>query len=142
MVGRFLAIAAIVAALPTTSEAAEVFDELSRPSDQSDLKFSDKPQHLVSGRESMMFKPDGAGPFPALVIMPTCNGHLFTENTFDWAKRAVEQGYAALVVDPLAPRGVDSNCVRPLPVPASRIDVTEQSSKDAFTFLDKHMKRP
>jgi dienelactone hydrolase len=130
MVMRLLAIATIVAALSTTSEAAEVFDELSGPLNYPDLKFPDKPQPLASGRESMMFKPDGAGPFPALVIMPTCNGHLYTENTFDWAKRAVEHGYAALVVDPLAPRGVDSNCVRPLPVPASRV------LTDAFDAAD------
>ncbi len=136
MVFRCLAIAAIVAALSMTSEAAEVFDELSGPLNYPDLNFPDNPQPFASGRESMMFKPDGAGPFPALVIMPTCNGHLYTENTFDWAQRAVARGYAALVVDPLAPRGVDSNCVRPLPVPASRV------LKDAFDAADHLRQQP
>ena len=78
MVLRFLAIAAIVAALSTTAEAAEVLDELSIPLNYPDLKFPDKPRPLALARESMMFKPDGPGPFPALVIMPTCNGHPVT----------------------------------------------------------------
>lgn len=82
----------------------------------------------------MMFKPVGEGPFPALVIMPTCYGHLYTSNTFDWARRAVEHGYAALVIDPLAPRGVDDNCVRPLAIPASRL------LKDAFDAAN-HLRR-
>lgn len=134
MVCRFLAIAAIIGALSATTEAAQSIDELSLPFDYPDLKFPDQPQPLASGRESMMFKPDGAGPFPALVIMPTCNAHLYSKSTFDWAQRAVAHGYAALVVDPLAPRGRDGNCVRPLVVPASRI------LKDAFDAAE-HLRR-
>ena len=134
MISRVLAIAAIVAALSGVAAAAEDFDEFSDPFDAPDLQLPDQPQMLAAGRSSMMFKPDGAGPFPALVIMPTCYGHLYSVNTFDWARRAVSHGYAALVVDPLARRGVESNCDRPLRVPASRL------LKDAFDAAE-HLRR-
>jgi dienelactone hydrolase len=133
---RSLAIAIMLAALSLSAEAADL-DELARPFDAPDLAFPSQPRPLASGRESMMFKPDGAGPFPALVIMPTCYGHLYTVNTFDWAQRAVAHGYAALVVDPLAPRGIDDNCTRPLALPAGRIledafDAAEHLRKQDF----------
>jgi dienelactone hydrolase len=48
-----------------------------------------------------MFKPAAAGPFPAIVILPTCGGH-GRPHSFDWAKAALERGYAVLVVDPLS----------------------------------------
>jgi dienelactone hydrolase len=132
---RFFAIAAVLAALSAVGEA-ESIDELASPLDYSDLKFPDQPQPVESGRKSMMFKPDGSGPFPALVIMPTCYAHLHSKNTFDWAERALTRGYAALVIDPLAPRGLDDNCRRPLRVPASRI------LKDAFDGADHLRRRP
>ena len=135
MISRLLAIAAMTAALSAEANA-ETFDEFTTPFDASDLRLPAKAVPLGSGRESMMFKPDGSGPFPALVIMPNCYGHLYTVNTFDWARRAVALGYAALVVDPLAPRGIDSNCERPLPVPASRL------LKDAFDAAEHLRKQP
>lgn len=134
MRSRFLAIAAVLAVLPTSTEAADHYDELAVAFDQPDLTFPGQPRPLAAGRESMLFKPDGTGPFPALVVMPVCFGHLYSKNTFDWAGRAVAQGYAALVVDPLAPRGVDNNCLRPYAVPASRL------LKDAFDAAE-HLRR-
>ena len=134
MASRLLAVAAVLAALSAPSEAADTYDELAVAFDQPDLTFPDQPRALAAGRETMLFKPDGPGPFPALVILPVCFGHLNSKNTFDWAARAVAQGYAALVVDPLAPRGVDNNCLRPYAVPASRL------LKDAFDAAE-HLRR-
>ena len=82
---------------------------------------------------NMMFKPDGAGPFPAVVIMPGCGGH-DTMNAFDWAMRATIHGYAVLVVDPLTQRNVAENC----PGPVS----TSQYLKDAFDGANHLRQQP
>jgi dienelactone hydrolase len=85
-----------------------------------------------------MFKPAAAGPFPALVILPTCGGH-GRPHSFDWAKAALERGYAVLVVDPLTPRGVvrpGENCSAPSKVTSSRY------RKDAFDAAEHLRKQP
>ena len=86
-----------------------------------------------------MFKPAGAGSFPALVILPTCGGHR-SRHAFDvWAKAALQRGYAVLVVDPLTPRGVvspDENCRPPTKVREPRM------RKDAFDAAEHLRKQP
>jgi len=121
MIFRTLAAAMALSAFPSTLYALQAWDPFTIPYDIPDLAFPDKPAPFSTGRESKMFKPDGAGPFPALVIMPTCDGQSYTMNTFDWAKRALDHGYVALVIDPLDPRGVTDNCGRPRRVPISRL---------------------
>ena len=37
-----------------------------------DLSFSASPEPFGYAKASKMFKPEGAGPFPALVMLPTC----------------------------------------------------------------------
>jgi dienelactone hydrolase len=73
--------------------------------------------------------------------MPACSGHAFL-NTFDWAKRAVAQGYAVLVVDPLTPRNVVSNCVPPIKLSGSRLlkdakDAAEHLRRQSFVRPDR-----
>jgi len=64
-----------------------------------------------------LFKPEGAGPFPALVLLHQCSGlgsrQRPNESILGWAKEAVARGYAALLVDSLGSRGVDSVCYGP-----------------------------
>jgi dienelactone hydrolase len=48
--------------------------------------------------------PDGKGPFPALVVLHGCNGRGPAQQV--WAGRLNGWGYAALVLDSFAPRGV------------------------------------
>jgi dienelactone hydrolase len=94
-----------------------------------DLTFPVAPEPFGYAKASKMFKPAGTGPFPALVILPTCGGHE-SRHSFDvWAKAALQRGYAVLVVDPLTPRGVTApgeNCRPPTKVPEGRL------RKDAF----------
>ena len=66
--------------------------------------------------------------------MPGCYGQTYSMHTFDWAKRAVDQGYAVMVVDPLDPRGIADNCIIPRPVPSTRL------LKDAFDAAN-HLRR-
>lgn len=64
-----------------------------------------------------LYKPEGAGPFPALVLVHQCgglgSGRWQNESMLAWAKEAVARGYVALLVDSLGPRGVDSVCFGP-----------------------------
>jgi dienelactone hydrolase len=122
---------------PSSTQSVLPFEQ---PFTQPDLTLPDQPRPFATGRESMMFKPDGPGPFPALVLMPSCDGYTRSTHVFDWARRAIDHGYAVLVVDPQTPRGVGLNCTLPLGVPAVRL------LKDAFdaandlrkqTFVDK-----
>ncbi len=53
---------------------------------------------------STLEKPDGNGPFPAVVLLHGCGG--IKEFNYTWAKRLKESGYVTLVLDSLSPRGV------------------------------------
>jgi len=104
-----------------------------------DLTFPSEPVAFGYAKASRMFKPVGTGPFPALVILPTCGGHQ-RRHSFDvWAKAALQRGYAVLVVDPLTPRGVVApaeNCRPPTKVREPRM------RKDAFDAAEHLRKQP
>jgi dienelactone hydrolase len=51
-----------------------------------------------------LYRPDGAGPFPAIVVLHGCLG--VRSKDAGWAERLREQGYVALVVDSLTGRGL------------------------------------
>jgi dienelactone hydrolase len=82
-----------------------------------DLEFPTKvsPFGFFSVPEMAVYKPDGTGPFPALVLHHQCNGlgQGSTQNVsmLDWAKLAVARGYVAFVIDSLGPRSVKTVCL-------------------------------
>lgn len=124
-------------ALATAPAMAQGPDPFDLALTQADLTFPDEPRPFATGHESMMFKPDGAGPFPAPVLMPACDGHSRSVHVFEWAHRALDHGYAALVVDPQTPRGVFGlNCNPPLAVNPTRL------LKDAFDAAQHLRKQP
>ncbi|WP_426010161.1 dienelactone hydrolase family protein [Caulobacter sp. DWR2-3-1b2] len=55
---------------------------------------------------SKVFKPVGRGPFPVALILHGCGGK--TPFLEDYAKVAVQAGYAAVVVDSFKPRGMST----------------------------------
>ena len=61
-------------------------------------------------------KPDGAGPFPAVVHLHGCTG-LTERMRRGTAARMTNWGYVSLVVDSFATRGLTDDCVSP---PADR----------------------
>jgi dienelactone hydrolase len=69
-----------------------------------------------SAPKMALYKPEGPGPFPAMVILHQCGGLRSSSGTWQnmailgWAKEAVSRGYVALVLDSLGPRRVDSVC--------------------------------
>src|SRR5271166_1684655 len=55
-----------------------------------------------------LFKPQGAGPFPAIIYMNSCSGLDYPpDKTTQKAviDHALSKGFAALIVDPFSPRG-------------------------------------
>ena len=86
--------------------AADDINVYAGPLVGEDLTFPAAPEPFGYAKANKMFKPAGTGPFPALVILPTCGGHGFRLAFDVWAKPALQRGYAVLVVDPLTPRGV------------------------------------
>ena len=116
-----------------------------QPVSGEDLSFPTEPQPFGFAKANRMFKPAGFGPFPALVILPTCGGHQWRHSFDVWAKAALQRGYAVLVVDPLTPRGVvapGENCRPPIKVTTSRyrkdaFDAAEHLRKQQFVDGDR-----
>jgi dienelactone hydrolase len=84
-----------------------------------DLEFPAKPSRLsfFSVPQMALYKPDGPGPFPALVLHHQCGGlgqdRWQNLSMLDWAKEAVSRGYVALLIDSLGPRGAKTVCMGP-----------------------------
>jgi dienelactone hydrolase len=121
MAGRFLAFALLLscwpaAAQPITPEqesrcAAQVEDSYRRACRDAysapALRLPDRAEEGGGMRSGSMaiFKPPGAGPFPALVIMHTCDS-IDADQTRYWVRAALERGYVAFVLDSFTQRGV------------------------------------
>jgi dienelactone hydrolase len=65
--------------------------------------------------KGMLFRPDGNGPFPAVVAMHNCAGLMNPSGTMrtryrDWAQQLVKMGFVALFPDSYSPRGLGSQC--------------------------------
>lgn len=54
-------------------------------------------------------KPDGEGPFPAIVLLHGCGG-MKSSYPHQWDQRLAEWGYVSLQVDSLTPRMISSIC--------------------------------
>jgi dienelactone hydrolase len=81
-----------------------------------------------------LYRPDGAGPFPAVVALHTCDGLSDGETPIDaryqeWGERLAAAGFAVLFPDSFGSRGLGSQCgVRQRVVRASR---TRSNDADA-----------
>lgn len=74
----------------------------------------------LSGRLSL---PDGAGPYPVVILLHGCGGIGNGENMRRWVNRLNDWGYAALVLDSFRARHVASVCApeaQPLVTPFDR----------------------
>ncbi|TCA42209.1 dienelactone hydrolase family protein [Rhizobium pisi] len=59
-------------------------------------------------------RPQGSGPFPAIVVMHGCEGMRFSVKDL-WPKRLVSWGYVVLVVDSFTTRNIKDTCQSYLP---------------------------
>ena len=65
--------------------------------------------------KALLFRPDGNGPFPAVVGLHNCTGLKNSAGQFgaryrDWGQHLVKDGFAVLMPDSNASRGVGSQC--------------------------------
>ena len=81
-----------------------------------DLIFPEKTQEFsfFSQPEMAIYKPEGPGPFPAIVLMHQCGGlrekKWTNESILEWARVAVRHGYVAFILDSFLQRDVDTGC--------------------------------
>jgi hypothetical protein len=76
----------------------------------------------------LLAKPEGNGPFPAVVLLHTCGGlrpHVYT----DWTNYLTAFGYVTLSVDSFGPRGI-TRCPTPL------VRDRRELSRDAYGALE------
>ena len=66
------------------------------------------PVQTVTGN---LYRPEGTGPSPAMVLLHTCAGP--RPHVSDWATWLKAEGYVALAVDSFSPRHVVSRCDGP-----------------------------
>lgn len=68
--------------------------------------------------QMMLLKPEGDGPFPAVMLGHQCGGLVFNKanpraanwSMLQWAKDFQQAGYVALLVDFMGPRGATQVC--------------------------------
>jgi len=63
------------------------------------------------------YRPEGAGPFPAIVLLHGCHG--VSASTHQWGRWFRDHGYVALIVDSWTPRGFSDGCIPSAPDPPS-----------------------
>jgi dienelactone hydrolase len=64
--------------------------------------------------EGYLRRPTGSGPFPAVVLLPGCDGSVrLTDLT--WGARISSWGYLTLTLDSFTPRGMKESCLRKAP---------------------------
>ena len=74
-------------------------------------------------------KPEGNGPFPAVIMMHVCSGDL--PYLDPWENRFIQWGYVVLRVDSLTQRKKQTFCDRPVPTARPRA----QDAYDAKSYL-------
>jgi dienelactone hydrolase len=107
---------------------------------QESVSFPSQDADLTGGAPTtlpgLLYRPPGAGPFPAIVLMHGCGGLYgrpgrLAPRHADWAGRLRGQGFVALLVDSFTPRGVQELCtVRNRPLQPGRERV-----RDAYGAL-------
>src|SRR6201999_130901 len=76
--------------------------------------------------QGLLRRPAGAGPFPAVVLLHSCNGN-WKRLDERWGRQIAPWGYVALTVDSFGPRGIDNTCTGGSPV---------DMAYDAYRALD------
>jgi dienelactone hydrolase len=59
--------------------------------------------------QGLLRRPAGAGPFPAIVLLHSCNGN-WKRLDERWGRQIAPWGYVTLTVDSFGPRGIDNTC--------------------------------
>ena len=124
--GKWLSTATLSLVL-VASQPALAWESVFFPSLDSPLT-GGKPTLL----RGLLMKPEGVGPFPAIVALHGCNG-LFKEGALvareaAWAQHLTSHGYVVLFPDSFGPRDVTSDC-------EGRVRAWAERSYDAYGAL-------
>jgi dienelactone hydrolase len=88
----------------------------------------------------VLHKPDGDGPFPAVVMLVGCGGYAGggpnADHQSSWARKLVEWGYVALQVDSYSPRGPSLNCDFAGSITISRDAFAAKSYLSTLPYVD------
>jgi len=92
----------LVAAVVPAPVSAAAVEDVAIPRDEAVLN-------------AVLFRPEGSGPFPAVVGLHGCAGLLDRTGQLqaryrDWGERLAAAGFAVLYPDSFSPRGIDSQC--------------------------------
>jgi len=91
------------------------------------------PAGVAERMPAALWKPEGAGPFAAVVVMHDCSGlgPRSSGAPDRWAKELVDRGYVVLIPDSFTTRGYpDGVCTDPSP---RRVDVSPlRRNRDAY----------
>ena len=149
--GGVISPAAAVEGVTPTSEQAARCDQQPEAKDQNDcrgaysvkaLKLPDQaeePGFLTNTARMGLFKPQGRGPFPALILLHTCAAVDFDPRHMPyWVSQALKAGYAAFVVDSWSQRGISELC-RSSPAGFLPIHIAVRT-RDAYDALE-HLAR-
>ena len=112
--------------------AQELQAQLAPPIDLNAVAFNDEVKESIgifTDVANTVFKPSGAGPFPAVVLMHTCGGLKGGPNAHmkQHAQELLEAGHVVLVIDSFGPRGFD-NC-------STRVPSGSEGIADAYAAL-------
>lgn len=128
----FLSLLGFAPAWAQTVSVAQLASRFAKEIDNyPGLRFANEMAELgfLGARANSIYKPQGEGPFPAVVLVHTCGG--LEAHITQRAKELLSAGFAVLVQDSQGPRGVRS-CDE---LKAWQVPVV---SKDAFSAL-KHL---
>jgi dienelactone hydrolase len=94
-----------------------------------------------------LYRPEGAGPFPAVVALHDCGGFVHhrpsseTRHYVEWARLLVANGFVVLFPDSFGSRGVGSQCrERNRRVRASRERVTDANASRRWLQAQSYVK--
>jgi dienelactone hydrolase len=87
--------------------------------------------------EGRLYRPDGAGPFPAVVMLHGCSGLWAkggrpTPTYDDWAQRLQAKGFIAVLVDSFGPRGQKEICTQK----ERAVSESTDRPRDAYAAVD------
>jgi dienelactone hydrolase len=124
-----------VAVAPAPASAQTPAERLrARAAEAPDLNLKPEVKTLrfYSALENTVFRPEGDGRFPALVLLHTCGG--VGEHLRYWAQEALKRGFVVLVLDSFGPRNIKSVCIGETPVNLVR---GAKDALDASSYLSK-----
>src|SRR6202023_3053708 len=97
---------------------------------------------------ALLFRPEGAGPFPTVVALHGCDGLMTRKGVLgtrsrDWAEHLVAAGFVVLFPDSFGSRGLGSQCtVRRRTVRSNRERVADANAArrwlQAQSYVDKN----